>query len=230
MASQQSHSETDILAEEALRVPGYDPELQYEPTEARRAVLKVDLFILPFIVLCFCFLQFDRTNIGNALTDTMRKDINVGNTQVNLAQTLFIVGFVITEIPFNMISKYVGPERFLPVTMGLWGLTTWCQIFIKNASGLCAARFFIGALEGGYIPVRPIWASCRSTTNEFCRVLRFTSRNTIPTKSWPCASPSFGHRTASLAPWADLYRLDCYLFEETMDYMDGSGSSWWKAF
>lgn len=142
----------DILAAEARLVPGYDPDIHYESTEARKAVLKVDLFVLPFIVLCFCFLQFDRTNIGNALTDTMRKDINVGNSQINLAQTLFIVGFVITEIPFNIISKYMGPERFLPITMFLWGTVTWAQMFIKNAAGLCAARFFIGALEGGYIP------------------------------------------------------------------------------
>ncbi|KAK4948612.1 hypothetical protein LTR10_012616 [Elasticomyces elasticus] len=171
VAYQQSHPEVDLLADEALRVPGYNPEIQYEPAEARKAVLKVDLFILPFIVLCFCFLQFDRTNIGNALTDTMKKDIHIGNTQVNLAQTLFLVGFVITEIPFNIISKYVGPERFLPVTMLLWGLTTWCQIFIKNAHGLYAARFFIGALEGGYIPGFCLYISKYYTNQELA--LRF---------------------------------------------------------
>jgi sugar phosphate permease len=142
----------DIIADDDFDVPGYDPTIQYEPREVRRALWKVDLLILPPIVLCFCFLQFDRTNIGNALTDTFREDINIDNTDINLAQTLFTVGFVITELPFNMISRYFGPERFLPVTMVLWGTVTWCQVFLKSGSGLCAARFFIGALEGGYIP------------------------------------------------------------------------------
>ncbi|KAH8430748.1 uncharacterized protein LDX57_008411 [Aspergillus melleus] len=149
-----------------IDTPGYDPSIQPEADETRKALLKVDLLILPFIVVCFCFLQFDRTNIGNALTDTLRADIQVNNTAINLAQTLFTVGFVITELPFNMISRYMGPERFLPITMFLWGVATWSQIFIKNASGLQAARFFIGALEGGYIPGFALYISKYYTNQE----------------------------------------------------------------
>lgn len=89
-------SEFDTLEGEVIEVPGYDSGLQWEPAEQKRALLKADFFILPFIILLFCFLQFDRTNIGNALTDTLRKDIHVTNTQINLAQTMFILGFVTT--------------------------------------------------------------------------------------------------------------------------------------
>jgi hypothetical protein len=145
-----SQGDRDSTAERStaddIQVPGYDASLQYDDQEARRAVRKVDIFILPFIVLLFCFLQFDRTNVANALTDTIRTDIHVGNTQINLATTLFTLGFVITELPFNMISKVVGPERFLPFTMLLWGTATAAQASLKGASGLYAARFMIGAL------------------------------------------------------------------------------------
>ncbi|KAM3435172.1 hypothetical protein MY4824_005044 [Beauveria thailandica] len=141
-----------IVDDEAFNVPGYDPSLDLEPSQVRKALLKVDFLILPPIVLCFCFLQFDRTNIGNALTDSLRHDIAVGNTQVNLAQTLFTVGFIVSELPFNVVSKRIGPERLLPMTMCLWGIVTWSQVFIKNARGLYACRFLVGTLEGGYIP------------------------------------------------------------------------------
>ncbi|KAM3507585.1 hypothetical protein MY11210_007093 [Beauveria gryllotalpidicola] len=63
------------IVDEAFNVPGYDPSLQFEPGEARKALLKVDLLILPPTALCFYFLQFDRTNIGNVLTDSLRKDM-----------------------------------------------------------------------------------------------------------------------------------------------------------
>ncbi|RBQ79037.1 hypothetical protein FVER53590_03633 [Fusarium verticillioides] len=164
--SKTSEHDGDVIQDEAIHVPGYDPTLTIESGETRRALLKVDFFILPFIVLCFCFLQFDRTNIGNALTDTLRTDINIDNSDINLAQTLFTVGFIVTELPFNMISKYMGPERFLPITMFLWGIATWSQIFLKNAHGLCAARFFIGALEGGYIPGFALYISRYYTNQE----------------------------------------------------------------
>ncbi|KAH6873405.1 major facilitator superfamily domain-containing protein [Thelonectria olida] len=148
--------------------------------ETRKAILKADLLILPLIMLCFCFLQFDRTNIGNALTDTLRDDINVRNSDINLAQTLFTVGFVITELPFNIISKYIGPERFLPITMFLWGIVTWSQVFVKNASGLCAARFFLGALEGGYIPGFALYIAKYYTNQELgLRYAIFWASNSI---------------------------------------------------
>ncbi|KAH8169458.1 major facilitator superfamily protein [Sarocladium implicatum] len=143
-----SHHEVDIIVDDDFDVPGYNSAIQYEPEEVRKALWKVDLLILPPIVLCFCFLQFDRTNIGNALTDTIREDINIDNNDINLAQT-----------------RYFGPERFLPVTMFLWGTVTWCQVFLKDAQGFWAARFFIGALEGGYIPGFALYIA-RYYTNE----------------------------------------------------------------
>ena len=170
----------EIIADEDIQIPGYDADLQYDPEEERKAKLKADLFILPFIVLLFCFLQFDRTNIGNALTDSLRKDINVGNKEINLAQTLFIVGFVVTELPFNMISKIMGPERFLPITMFFWGVATWSQIFLKNGAGLAVARFFIGALEGGYIPGFALYISKFYTNQELgLRFAIFWASNSV---------------------------------------------------
>ena len=166
--------------EESDNVSGHEGDTLHTPSAVRRSVLKVDLCILPFIMLCFCFLQFDRTNISNALTDTLRTDINIGNDNINLAQTLFTVGFIITEIPFNIISKRIGPERFLPITMVLWGIVTWSQIFVKNASGLYAARFFVGALEGGYIPGFALYISRYYTNRELgLRFALFWASNSI---------------------------------------------------
>jgi MFS family permease len=172
--------DTDLSIGEVVAVPGYDADLSWTKSEERTALLKVDTLILPFIVLLFCFLQFDRTNISNALTDTLRKDINITNKEINLAQTLFILGFVITELPFNMISKVMGPERFLPITMFLWGTVTWCQVFIKSAKGLYAARFFLGALEGGYIPGMVVYISKFYTNQELgVRYAIFWASNSI---------------------------------------------------
>ena len=156
-----------VSSGQAIDVPGFDQHATWEAVEERKARRKCDLLIMPAMMLLFIFLQFDRTNIANALTDTLLKDIHVGNKEVNTAQTLFVVGFIITEIPFNMISKYFGPERFLPVTMFCWGIVTWSQMFISSPSGLYACRFLVGALEGGYIPGEPITGS----TN--CANIRF---------------------------------------------------------
>jgi len=176
--SNQVYMDTDLA--DAIDIPGYDATLEWTTAEERQAIRKCDTFILPFIMLLFCFLQFDRTNIANALTDTLRTDLNIGNPEINIAQTLFIVGFIITEIPFNMISKLMGPERFLPITMFLWGIVTWCQTFMTSASGLYACRFFVGALEGGYIPGMALYISKWYTNEELgLRYACFWASNSI---------------------------------------------------
>lgn len=170
----------DPSSRDTADISGYDMTLEITEAEARAAKLRADIFIMPVIILCFCFLQFDRTNIGNALTDTLREDISLTNKDINLAQTLFTVGFVITELPFNMISRYMGPERFLPITMFLWGIATWSQMFLKSAAGLCAARFLIGALEGGYIPGFALYISRFYTNQELAlRYAMFWASNSF---------------------------------------------------
>jgi len=204
-----------LALDDCDNISGHEGETSHTSSAVRRSVLKVDLCILPFIMLCFCFLQFDRTNISNALTDTLRMDIDVGNEDINLAQTLFTVGFIITEIPFNVISKRIGPERFLPITMVLWGIVTWSQIFIKNASGLYAARFFVGALEGGYIPGFALYISRYYTNPELgLRFALFWASNSIAgALAGPLAIGLLSLRDrGGLAGWQWLFLIGEYTF------------------
>ena len=202
--------ETASLPPEADSIPGFDSTLKWEPEEAKRAVRKVDYLILTFIILFFVFLQFDRTNVANALTDTLREDINVGNYEINLAQTLFIVGFIITEIPFNMVSKALGPETFLPGTMLLWGTVTWSQMFMTSPTGLYACRFFIGALEGGYVPGMALYISKYYTNEELgLRYACFWASNSVAgALSGPLSVGLLSLRgTSGLAGWQWLFLI-----------------------
>ncbi|WRT63477.1 uncharacterized protein IL334_000382 [Kwoniella shivajii] len=124
----------------------------YTPEEERRAVRKVDFLVLPFIVLCFLMLQFDRTNLGNAQTDTILKDLNITTANVNIGQTLFTLGFVLFELPSNVIAKAVGVHRWVPFIIFTWGLITLCQAFMTSKGGFYATRFLLASGEAGFIP------------------------------------------------------------------------------
>ncbi|PWN19886.1 putative Tartarate transporter [Microstroma glucosiphilum] len=118
----------------------------------RSGRLKIDLLVLSCIILMFIFLQFDRTSLGQALTDNFRKIAGVSTSDINTGQTLFTLAFVLFEIPANVAIKRFGVHRWLPALMFAWGTVTWCQMFITSKSAFYATRFILAACEAGFIP------------------------------------------------------------------------------
>ncbi|RSH94212.1 hypothetical protein EHS25_004015 [Saitozyma podzolica] len=139
-------------------------DVDYTPEEEKKAVRKVDFFVLPVVILCFLMLQFDRTNLGNAQTDGFATALKITTTQINLGQTLFTLGIVLLELPSNVVAKALGPNRWIPVIMLIWGVVTLCQAFLKDASGFYATRFLLAAGEAGFIPGMA-WYLTRFYTN-----------------------------------------------------------------
>lgn len=102
--------------------------------------------------MTFFALQLDRGNVVQATSDNMLGDLGMTTNDYNTGQTIFYLTFLVAELPSQLISKWVGPDRWIPVQMICWSLIASCQAFIKNKSGFFATRAMLGLLEGGFIP------------------------------------------------------------------------------
>lgn len=129
-----------------------EPLTMHEEQVARRARKRVDIRVIPCLVLMFVFLQFDRTSLGNALTDNFAKAAHIKQKDINVGQTLFTLGMVLFEIPSNILIKRVGAHRWLPLLMFAWGIITFSQMFIKSRPAYFATRFLLATFEAGFIP------------------------------------------------------------------------------
>ena len=74
------------------------------------------------------------------------------NYQYSLALTITYIPYIVIEIPAGLVLKRVGANILLPTMVTLWGLITTLQGLVKSYSGLLAARFFLGLVEGGLLP------------------------------------------------------------------------------
>lgn len=67
-------------------------------------------------------------------------------------QTLWTVGYVIGEIPSNMILTRVRPSIWIPTLEVIWTVLTFCTSRCNTAQQLYAVRFFVGLAESGFYP------------------------------------------------------------------------------
>lgn len=131
----------------------------------RKALMRrIDLNVVGILVLIYAVNFLDRVAIGQAKLEGMLEDIKVVGTSLSIAfsshklqsdhefqiaLTVFFISYIVSEVPWNMATKRVGPRWTIPIMAMSWSITCTLTGIVQNYAGLLAVRWFLGLGEGG---------------------------------------------------------------------------------
>jgi MFS family permease len=119
--------------------------------QTRAIVGKITHHLMPVLGLMYLIAYIDRQNIGYAKLQ-MVGDLGLSETSYGLGASLFFIGYLIFELPSNLLLERVGARLWFARIMVSWGLVTLALAFTRNAAMFYTLRFALGALEAGFFP------------------------------------------------------------------------------
>jgi ACS family tartrate transporter-like MFS transporter len=116
-----------------------------------RALRKVAWRLIPFMGLLYFIAFLDRVNIGFAAL-TMNADLGLTQFMYGLASGIFFIGYVLFEVPSNIIMERVGARLWIARIMITWGLLSAGTALVTTPNQLYVLRFLLGVAEAGFFP------------------------------------------------------------------------------
>jgi D-galactonate transporter len=172
---------------------------------------KIARRIIPFLAVLFLMAWLDRYNLGFAKLQ-MVKDLGFSETVYGFGAGIVYLGYMLFEIPSNLLLERIGARKtFARITI-LWGITSMAMMFVKTATGFYVLRFLLGSFEAGLLPgvvlYLTYWFPARRRAQMVAAFLTSIPLSTIlggPISGWVMGSMG---GSGGLANWQWLFLLE----------------------
>ncbi|KAK9476578.1 major facilitator superfamily domain-containing protein [Lipomyces japonicus] len=130
----------------------------FSADEEKKYLRKLDWNLIPLISAIYLCSFLDRSNIGNAKTAGLLKDLNMSDAQFSWLLTIFYIPYILFEW-CALLWKVFPANYYVFSVVFFWGTISILQSVAKNWAGMMALRFFLGLAEAAYGPGIPFFLS-----------------------------------------------------------------------
>ena len=116
-----------------------------------RVIRKCFVRLVWFLCVLHCISYLDRINIGFAAL-SMNSELGLDATSFGIAGSIFYAGYVLCEVPSNLIMARVGARIWLARIMITWGIASAATILATGLDSLLGFRLLVGIAEAGFVP------------------------------------------------------------------------------
>ncbi|MFM8804896.1 MAG: MFS transporter [Planctomycetia bacterium] len=116
-----------------------------------RTMRKVIWRLVPYLALLYTFNIIDRANVGFARLG-MVDSLGFSNSVIDWGYGIFYVGYLLFEVPSNMLLRRFGARRWIARIMISWGLVSTLTAWVIGPVSYFGARILLGVAEAGFFP------------------------------------------------------------------------------
>lgn len=125
----------------------------YTLTPSEKLAMYKKLFwkILPLLVICNVVSYLDRINLSFAKLQ-MNSELQFSDAVYGLGAGIFFVGYVIAEVPSNLMLHRFGARRWIARILVTWGILSAAMALTSSPTSFYILRFLLGIAEAGFFP------------------------------------------------------------------------------
>lgn len=112
---------------------------------------KVTWRLIPFICLLYLMNIIDRANVGFARLQ-MQEDLNLSVNTFDIGYGVFYVGYLLFEVPSNLLMRKIGARLWIARIMISWGLISSLTMLVWDKWSFYFLRICLGVAEAGFFP------------------------------------------------------------------------------
>ncbi len=181
-----------------------------QPSLEARVIRKLNGRILPFVMLLYFVSFLDRVNVGFAAL-SMNQALGLTPAMFGFGGGIFFLGYVLLEVPSNLILHRVGARLWIARVMISWGLVSAASAFAVGPKSFYLLRFLLGVTEAGFFPgiifYLSLWFPARqraAAAAAFMAAVPLSTAIGSPLSGALMELPTF----AGIANWQWLYILE----------------------
>ncbi|WP_181780665.1 MFS transporter [Pseudonocardia pini] len=129
-----------------------DTAVGREERLVRSGVRRAGRRLVPLLILLYFVNYLDRVNIGFAGPNGMNDELGLSATMFGIAAGVFFIGYLLLEVPSNLLLHRFGARRWIARILVTWGIVATAMAFTPNATVLIVLRFLLGVAEAGFFP------------------------------------------------------------------------------
>jgi sugar phosphate permease len=131
--------------------PESPPSPPPAPIDDDALMRRITWRLLPYISFLYMLCFLDRINLSN-VHGSIRADLDMSENDYSLAASIFFVGYILCELPSNLMLQRVQARVWIARILISWGAVTCAMAAVTSKTGLIALRLLLGACEAGFFP------------------------------------------------------------------------------